>query len=441
MPAACSTDRPELPRSYGGSADPVLAVAAAFMTYALFRHRDLSDTGLSITIVLSIAGVLSAVEYVRVNNGLGRPRQTLSRLVARSLRQWLEAMIGLAFVIFFWWLVTAEYGRPMYKPLWEALNYVIAFAPAIVLFCVVFTEWRLGSIRDTSTPLIDCLLNPGTAPGHAELRQAILTLVVRAIFLPLNFCVLVRCIEHFRGREAYLFSAEWPGLHAEILTLIYGLLIAAIVPGYLFGSRLLATHTRQVDTTLLGWLATLACYRPLSLAVFDQWLNYRGRAGQIGSERSWIEHTDSWPGLLMGIGLSIILLELVHLWGEASFGLRASNLSNRGIISCGPFRYCKHPIYLSKCLGWLLLYMPFLAGSISDSFRSTLLFAAVCVLYTLRAYREERLLSQDPAYVDYALWIDSHGTFRWIAIVLPSMSFQSRLTRWQATSRITGAAS
>ena len=67
------------------------------------------------------------------------------------------------------------------------------------------------------------------------------------------------------------------------------------------------------------------------------------------------------PTLALMAGILVLLLECMHCWGEASFGLRASNLSNRGIITNGLFRYFKHPIYFSKCGMWLL-WMPFLAG-------------------------------------------------------------------------------
>ncbi len=36
-------------------------------------------------------------------------------------------------------------------------------------------------------------------------------------------------------------------------------------------------------------------------------------------------------------------------------------------------------------------------------------------IYYLRAKTEERHLSLDPVYVQYARWIDAHGIFRWCA--------------------------
>ncbi|MEQ1696696.1 MAG: isoprenylcysteine carboxylmethyltransferase family protein [Hyphomicrobiaceae bacterium] len=406
------------------------------IAYALFRHRDLSDTQLSIVVVLVVAGVLSTVEYARVNQGIDHPKQCLKVIAERALSQWLDSMLGLALVVLFWWLLDAEYGRSEYKPLREALPLVLPFTAPVVLIATLLAAWRLGPIREGPTPLATFLLSLGRDRRTSELQQAVLALLVRAIFLPLNFCVFVHCISHIRGREAYLLTAAWPGLHAEILTVIYALLIATIIPGYLFSSRLLGTQVRRIDTTILGWAATLACYRPLSLAVFERWLNYHGSSAIPGADRPWVTVTGNWPSILLTVGTAIIALEFVHLWAEASFGLRASNLSNRGIITHGPYKWCKHPIYLSKCLGWILIYLPFASATVSESIRATLLFAGVCGLYAVRSYAEERLLASDPDYVEYALWMDGHGLFSWVSRLFHGLSFRARLARWQGDATV-----
>lgn len=424
-----------LPRSCGGWADPLIAVVVGFLAYALSRHRDVSDVALAIIIVLSIATVMSAIEYRRVNRSLALPRTNWRALFTRAFHQWLDAMIGLVLVIAFWWALAAEYGRPEYKPLWVALERLIPVAPVAILAFIVLTEWRLGSKAAPSPSLAQVALTRGRSIDHEAIVQAVLALLVRAIFLPLNFCVLVRCIEHFRGREVHLLSNAWPAVHADLLVALYGLLIATIVPGYLFSSRLLDTHVRKVDTSLLGWCATLACYRPLSLAVFDRWLNYHGRPADSTAELPWIVVSSGWASLVLVIGLLILALEVVHLWAEASFGLRASNLTNRGIITHGPYRFCKHPIYIAKCLGWLLLFLPFASSTIDEALRSSILFAGVCILYALRAYSEERLLAQDPAYVEYAIWMDKYGLFAGVGRAWPSLTFGHRYGRWQAESQ------
>ena len=209
--------------------------------------------------------------------------------------------------------------------------------------------------------------------------------------------------------------------------MLYVALLAAITPGYLFSSRLLATYVRKCDRTALGWIATLSCYAPLSVPVFGRWLNYR--SPNSAGDQPWAMELAGWQTASLVVGCAIICLELVHWWGEASFGLRASNLSNRGIVTTGPYRFCKHPIYLSKCFGWALIYLPF-AGHGIESVRSTLLFAGVCAIYAARSYAEERLLSTDPDYVRYALWMDNHGVFSALGRRVPLLKFENRYARW-----------
>jgi protein-S-isoprenylcysteine O-methyltransferase Ste14 len=427
---------PVLPRSYGGWSDPLTASATVLIAYAMCRHWDVSDALLTAIIVVAAASVMSVVEYFRANRGVARPRFDVSRFRRQVLRYWIDALAGLGLVVSFWWLLEGEYGRREYAALWEVAGLFWWPIPIAILVGCALTEWRLGSQRTASTALADWLLSPGAKPDFAAMRQALLGLTVRAIFLPINFCSLVQCIAHFRGREVELFSGAPGPVHAEAMLAIYTLLIAVLVPGYLFSSRLLATHLRAVDATLLGWAVTLACYRPLSVAVFDRWLAYRGAAADRASEKPWAILTGDVPALLLAAGMAIILLELLHLWGEATFGLRASNLSNRGIICCGPYRFTKHPIYLSKCLGWLLIYMPFAIASPVANFRSTILFAVVCALFFARAYAEERLLARDPDYVAYALWIDRNGVFAGLARHLPWLSFRARLEAWQRLDEV-----
>jgi hypothetical protein len=112
--------------------------------------------------------------------------------------------------------------------------------------------------------------------------------------------------------------------------------------------------------------------------------------------------------------------------------LRSSNLTNRGIITNGVYRFCKHPVYLAKCIAWFVIWLPPLMGdTILGGARLTLLWGCVCGIYLLRGRVEERLLSDDPDYVAYALWIDRHGLFAWAGRAVPGLSFRWRLERWQ----------
>ena len=50
----------------------------------------------------------------------------------------------------------------------------------------------------------------------------------------------------------------------------------------------------------------------------------------------------------------------VYGWAALSFGIRFSNLTHRGIITSGPYRFTKHPAYVAKNISWWLISIPFL---------------------------------------------------------------------------------
>jgi len=56
--------------------------------------------------------------------------------------------------------------------------------------------------------------------------------------------------------------------------------------------------------------------------------------------------------------------------------------------------------------------------------RQSLALAGVSLIYWLRARTEERHLSRDPVYVEYALWIEKNGIFRWVGQAIPLLRYR-----------------
>ena len=84
--------------------------------------------------------------------------------------------------------------------------------------------------------------------------------------------------------------------------------------------------------------------------------------------------------------------------------------TNRGIITNGPYRWVKHPAYLSKNLSWWLISLPFIPGAgWLVALQSCVLLGGVNAIYWLRAKTEERHLGADPTYRDYQAYIARHG--------------------------------
>jgi protein-S-isoprenylcysteine O-methyltransferase Ste14 len=76
-----------------------------------------------------------------------------------------------------------------------------------------------------------------------------------------------------------------------------------------------------------------------------------------------------------------------------SFGVIAAN---RGVVSLGPYRLVRHPMYL----GYTITHIGFLLGT--PIWPVALLYATTLVVQVLRLLREEAVLMQDEAYRRYA---------------------------------------
>lgn len=75
-----------------------------------------------------------------------------------------------------------------------------------------------------------------------------------------------------------------------------------------------------------------------------------------------------------------------------SFGIVAAN---RGVVSSGPYRLVRHPIYL----GYLVTHAGFLLSNASA--RNAAIYAAAYVFQLARIHAEERILGQDGSYREY----------------------------------------
>ena len=96
----------------------------------------------------------------------------------------------------------------------------------------------------------------------------------------------------------------------------------------------------------------------------------------------------------------------MYVSASVSLFTKASNLTNRGIVSRFPYNIVRHPAYISKIsLWWLASFCVIKNFLISQMYLKTFLYIIVALLWTfiyfLRAITEERHLLQDPEYRDY----------------------------------------
>ncbi|MFO7446582.1 MAG: hypothetical protein R6W90_09455 [Ignavibacteriaceae bacterium] len=139
-------------------------------------------------------------------------------------------------------------------------------------------------------------------------------------------------------------------------------------------------------------------------------------------------------------GVVILALLFVYMWASTAFGIRFSNLTNRGILTNGPYRFCMHPAYFSKNLSWWLVSVPFISqAGPAEALRHSLLLLLLNVIYYLRAITEERHLSQDPNYVKYGLAMNKRSIFKGLFRIFPFLKYnpEKYLSQLEDYSRFT----
>ena len=98
----------------------------------------------------------------------------------------------------------------------------------------------------------------------------------------------------------------------------------------------------------------------------------------------------------VGVAIQMIGVTLQiasKLWLGRRFGLLPAN---RGIVTSGPYRLVRHPIYA----GYFLNHLGFVVGSFS--IRNAVLYALLYAVQIGRILEEERLLRRDARYAEYA---------------------------------------
>lgn len=172
--------------------------------------------------------------------------------------------------------------------------------------------------------------------------------------------------------------------YSDLLSIFFAVDTAFFAFGYLVESELLKNRVKSVEPTVFGWLVALICYPPFNSVP----------AGIVG----WYSADNFiFPDVLLETGLKIMCVALIglYLWATVSLGAKGSNLTNRGIINRGAYKYVRHPAYIGKIsFWWITAFQQMSVGAlISLSFWT--------LIYYLRAITEERHLIKDPDYRKY----------------------------------------
>ncbi len=177
--------------------------------------------------------------------------------------------------------------------------------------------------------------------------------------------------------------------------------------GYLVTMRPLDAHIRSGNPYLAGWLAALLCYPPFAVGFMTG-----GILMYEVDTPGWANAFAGNPMALSLWGAWLIVLTGLYAWATIAFGLRFSNLTYRGVITNGPYKWTRHPAYVSKNLFWWCATLPFIVstGNPVDMIRNTFFLGCVSAIYYWRAKTEEaHLLGEDAKYREYHAWMAEHG--------------------------------
>lgn len=202
----------------------------------------------------------------------------------------------------------------------------------------------------------------------------------------------------------YLITRYSTQFYRLIILVLFAIDLAYFVFGYLTECSFLKNKIRAVETSFLGIFFCLACYPPFN----------HSTTTILGWNQSNMATAFNDPTSALTWSFRIIALVFLVLYVAASIalGTKASNLTNRGIVSKFPYNIVRHPAYISKNIFWLLTTIPLLLVNFNSSsfilhkylihvFLVFCTFIFWCGIYYFRAIYEEKFLLQDPDYQEY----------------------------------------
>ena len=237
-------------------------------------------------------------------------------------------------------------------------------------------------------------------------RLAVLSTVLKGFFGPFMVMALMSHVVGAFVNGAAIITDASMGLgffemfnrHGYWLALKIILFADVVVftVGYLVEMPRLKNEIRSVDPTWLGWTAALLCYPPFNQVT----------SAILGSAVTDFPQFDE-PMTHVALNVALLLLMAIYASASVALGLKASNLTHRGIVDKGPYRWVRHPAYVCKNMAWWIGSVPLVSASFATSnFAGISTIATVMgwtLLYALRAVTEEdHLRSVDSDYAAYA---------------------------------------
>ena len=381
-----------------------------------------SPSELVVILIVSLLVISVAMETIFFPRTCGWRRLHFRRTLSwrRVMLREVALLVTLGVVGIGYWLFPMFADGGMRRHFYPFLGLVVPFiiVASIPYFCLM--DRLDDEEEDVYVRLGRAIISCRCTLTRFELGNYVRSWLVKAFWLSLMHPSMIEKIQWFVTCKWDEFATDLGYGYLVVSTGCYAIDLCYAVCGYLLNLKLLNTHTRTAEPTLLGWACTLMCYWPFWGVLFGPYfLRYQpkyewGHYFATGSTIWWI-----WGGM-------IIAMEFLYAMATVAAGVRFSNLTYRGLWATGPYRWTKHPAYVCKNISWWLISVPFLAVA-SDGFsaiKCCLLLLCVNIVYYIRARTEERHLSHYPEYVAYALAMNEKSVFRWCARIFPFLRYR-----------------
>lgn len=381
---------------------------AAWIAVACHYGMDGPNAALTNLLACGIPMVLWAVLVDKVHRN---PSTGIDWSMRRPWREvWALSSTKLTGLWVTWGAIALIYFTGRFY--WEG-NFAFAMAmfelaaPVLVAISipyVLFLDRRLADPKDGAHAFGAWLMGAGD-PDWPAIANHLRSWGVKAFFTAFMVAIVPGGFGDFvRGDVAGVFSdpvrlANW------LITFMFVVDVAFATVGYILTVKPLDSHIRSANPYAAGWAAALICYPPFIM------MSPGGPFDYSPGTADWSAWYAGHPLLLAANGAVLVILTGIYAWATVAFGFRFSNLTNRGIITNGPYAFSRHPAYLAKNSFWWLASVPVLTttGDWRDAVRNTLLLGVVSLVYYLRARTEERHLLADPDYQAYHSWMARNG--------------------------------
>ncbi len=293
----------------------------------------------------------------------------------------------------------------------------IGFVPVFIwLFIlsvpyVIWIDRHFTEPRDGAFALGSWLMGEGAADWDA-INAHLRAWAVKGFFLAFMISIVPGGYHQVVETPWRELSGRLVSLANWLISLMFVIDVSLATTGYLLTMKPLDAHIRSATPYAAGWIAALICYPPFVLMASGGPLDYHPGTAEwsFWLDGGWGAYEPVRIGLMITIAALLVSLTAIYAWATMAFGIRFSNLTDRGILTHGPYAWTKHPAYLSKNMFWWLSTLPFLATSNwHDAVRNTVILACVSAVYYWRARTEEWHLRGDAGYVAYEAWMGKHG--------------------------------